>query len=455
MRCTDLGNAEALVRHMDGDYHYSLTDGEWYRWNGRVWESNSLHHVYSLSKTTLRTMKEVSVETADEKGQRWAERSEHIQRLKAMVELSQYEPTIPIVLTDFDTRPSLFNVTNGTIDLETGRLYPHDKTQLLMKLSDVTYDPTALCPKWELALLEMFDFDTELVEWVQRAVGYSLTAYTHEQVLFFLRGVGQNGKSLFLNILHAILGPYAKHLHSHTLMSHNSNNNAKDSDIARMVGARLVTAVESRKGQAWDEELVKQITGSDSYVSARFLRHDTFQFKPTWKTWFSSNYYPDVKSITDVSIWRRLRVIGFPHQFVPGKDRNPHLEEELRLELVGILSWAVQGCRKWMEHGLGEMPVSMQKEIEEYKKEVDVLGSFLEDMCVIHPKMQIGVGDLYDTYMKWCKLNGMVPVSKIEFGKKIGEIKDVEQDRTSSVRVWRGIGIGNIPAAKLWDFKDE
>ena len=454
MRTTDIGNAEYLAKQMDGSYHYSLTDGEWYCWSGKCWEAKSVNRVFKLAKETLRFMKQTATEEANEAGIRWAERSEHIQRIKAMVELSQYEDGIPIQLTDFDNHPYLFNVANGTIDLTDGRLYPHNKDQMLLKTSPVIYNSCATCDKWEQTLFDIFDYDFELIDYVQRAIGYSLTSDTREQALFFLHGSGSNGKSKVVNILHALLGPYAKHLHSHTLMySSGSSNNTKDSDIARMVGARLITAVESHQGKAWDEELVKQITGDDAYITARFLRHNTFEFRPTWKTWFSSNYYPDVKSIKDVSIWRRLKVIGFKRQFL-GKDRDEYLENKLMAELSGILNWALQGCKEWLDHGLGEMPKSMQQEIEKYKKDVDIVGPFVDDMCVVHPKMQIGVGELYDIYERWGKSNAIPVTSKIDFGKKITEIEGVSQDRTKAQRVWVGIGVGNIPAAKLWDFRD-
>jgi putative DNA primase/helicase len=454
MRTTDIGNAEYLARQMDGSYHYSLTDGEWYCWNGKFWEAKSVNRVFKLAKETLRFMKQTATEEANEAGVRWAERSEHIQRIKAMVELAQYEEGVPINLTQFDNHPFLFNVLNGTIDLTSGRLYPHNKSNMLTKISNIEYNSSAKCDKWEQTLLEIFDYDLELIDYVQRAVGYSLTSDTREQALFFLRGVGQNGKSLFLNMLHHLLGPYAKHLHSHTLMYHgNNSNNAKDSDIARMLGSRLVTAVESRKGQAWDEELVKQVTGKDSAITARFLRHDTFQFHPTWKTWFCSNYYPDVKSISDVAIWRRLKVIGFKRQF-QGEACDRDLESKLVVELPGVLNWALQGCREWLVSGLGDMPESMKEEVRTYKKEVDVVGPFVDDMCVVHPKMQIGVGELFDIYERWGKQNGISIISKIDFGKKIGEIENVTQDRTKAQRFWVGIGVGNVPAAKLWDFKD-
>ncbi|MEC5254061.1 phage/plasmid primase, P4 family, partial [Bacillus paralicheniformis] len=222
-------------------------------------------------------------------------------------------PMVSVRKQELDSHKYLFNCDNGVIDLKTGELLPHDRDLLFTKISPVSYQPDADCPNWKAFLESIFIDDRgapnyEIIDFMQKAIGYSLTGDTTEQVMFFLFGNGRNGKSTFINTVQHLFGDYGRQTNSDTFIK-KKNDSAINNDIARLDGARFVSAVESEEGQQLSESLVKQITGGEK-MSARFLRQEYFEFTPEFKVFFTTNHKPIVKG-SDEGIWRRIRLIPF------------------------------------------------------------------------------------------------------------------------------------------------
>src|SRR6266545_3978733 len=270
--CTDLGNGERLVHHHGNSLRYCHPFKKWYCWDGQRWRPDDSGAPGRAAKLTVREIyNEASIAaSADDRKAlaAWAAKSESNTAIQAMLARASVEEPLVILPDWLDTDPSLLCVNNGTIQLTTGELRPHDRDDLISKLAPVDYDPKATAPTWTGFLQRIMDNDSELIGFLQRAAGYCLTGQTGEHCFFLPYGTGRNGKSTFLNAIHAMLGDYAQQLPRDTLLRRRGEN--IPNDVARLAGARFATAIETRQGQKLDEEIVKQITGGDK-ITARFL----------------------------------------------------------------------------------------------------------------------------------------------------------------------------------------
>jgi putative DNA primase/helicase len=287
-----------------------------------------------------------------------------------MLARAQAERGVAITHNALEVDPWRLTVMNGTLDLRTGEMGEHRREDLYTRFVPVEYDPVAECREWLVFLNRVLNGNEELIAFLQRAMGYSLTGSTGEQCLFFLHGSGANGKSTFLEILRALLGDYAVQADFATFLE--NRNDGPRNDIARLFGARVVTSSEVGEGKKVNESLVKSLTGTDR-VAARFLYAEAFEFLPTFKLWLAANHKPVIRG-TDTAIWRRIRLVPFTVE-IPEGERDPELPNRLRAELPGILAWAVQGCLLWLESGLG-VPDQVRAATDAYRRESDILGAF-------------------------------------------------------------------------------
>jgi len=435
---TDMGNAERLVQLHGRDLHYCYPSARWLVWDGTRWNTNQEGALVYRAKNTVRGIYAEASKATDSTERRqiaeWAKRSEGETRLNAMISLARSEPGIPILPEALDSKPWLLNVTNGTINLNTGDLQPHRREDLCTKLAPVNYDPNATCPLWVQFLNRILDGKQDLIAFVQRAVGYALTGSTREQVLFMLYGTGANGKSTFLEILQAMLGDYAKYAEFETFLARKSSG--PRNDIADLVGARLVCAQEIEGGARLAESVVKHLTGGDT-VKARFLFREFFEFKPQFKLFLAANHKPVIRG-TDLAIWRRIHLLPFT-VVIPPEEQDKDLPSKLKDELAGIMTWAVRGCLAWQSDGLTP-PKSVIAATQEYREEMDILAGFLVECCVINTNAKARAGELYAAYREWCEKNGEKPVSQRNFGSRLQE-RGLKSARTRRYRMWEGIGI--------------
>ncbi|EMI11236.1 DNA primase family protein [Anoxybacillus gonensis] len=439
---TDLGNAERLVCRHGQNIRYNHVFGKWYIWDGKRWGEDKKKQIKQLAKDTVRNIyKEAHEEEDADKRKALSEhatRSESRTRIEAMISLAESE--VPILPDDMDRDIWLFNCQNGVIDLKTGELLPHSREYLMTKISPVSYDPKAECPTWIKFLEDIMQDDEgnvkhELIEFLQKAIGYSLTGDTSEQVLFFLYGTGRNGKSTFVNTIKEILGDYGKQTNADTFTVKKSDR--VNNDIAALKGARLVAATESEEGARLAESLVKQLTGGEP-ILARFLHQEFFEFVPQFKIFFTTNHKPVIRG-GDEGIWRRIRLIPFTVTIPPEK-LDKDLPQKLRAEMPGILRWAVEGCLKWQREGLGN-PKEVQEATQSYKDEMDTLGNFIKENCVIVPSAKCVVSELYKEYTEWCEDNGEFVLSRTKFNRKIEERGFKKERSTGGHFYFFGIGL--------------
>ena len=284
-------------------------------------------------------------------------------------------------------------------------------------------------------MLRIFNGDVSLIRYVQRAVGLSLTGFVGEQCMFFMFGSGKNGKSTFIETIKKLMREYAATTPSETLMKRDKSG--VSNDVARLAGKRLVVSSETDEGQYLSESTLKTLTGQD-IISARFLHQEFFEFQPQFKLWMFGNHKPIVRG-TDHGIWRRIRLIPFTVT-ISDEERDPNLPAKLEKELSGIFNWALMGLQDYKLNGLGE-PLAVSDAVEEYRAEMDVLGTFISEMCDCKPDAIVEVRALYLCYSEWCSDFGERPLPQRSFAIRLKERGFTPTRSKIGTRCWSGISV--------------
>lgn len=440
----DTGNAERLIDEYGENIRYSYINKCWYYYDDKKWCVDQTGEIKKIVDTLVKEMrKDISYASNEDEEKaiiKHLKSSRSSKGKNAMVK--EAEHLVSILPHEFDKDKALFNVQNGVINLKTGKLQSHDKNLMMTKISNVEFTDKIDCPKWIEFLNTIFNYDQDIINYMQKAVGYSLTASTREQCLFVLHGNGRNGKSVFLDIIREIMGGYATNIQPETIMVKQLSAGA-NSDIARLKAARFVTTSEPNEGVRLNEGLVKQLTGGDQ-VTARHQYGKEFEFQPEFKLWMATNHKPIIRG-TDDGIWRRLHLIPFTVQ-IPVNKVDKNLKYKLRHELRGILNWATEGCLKWQREGL-ERPKSVEEASNEYRSEMDVIVSFIEDCCVVDNDKKINSTTLYDAYREWAKNNGQYCMSSTKFGRELGH--KFKKNRLTSGNCYIGIGLNQFHISSL------
>jgi putative DNA primase/helicase len=435
---TDLGNAERMVRQHGGRIRWCEEWRRWLIWDQVRWAVDRECRITRLAAQTARSIYGELINANGDKNEifKHARRSESRERINAMVDLSRSQEGVSILSERLDSHPMLLACRNGTVDLQTGKLQPTRADYYITRLAPVEYDSQAQCPRWLQFLDRIMEGDQEMVQFLQRAVGYSLTGRCTERCFFLLWGVGKNGKSTFVETIHSLLGDYALRTPTATLMAqrYEQSGSQASPDVARLKGSRFVSAAESEAGQRLSESKIKDLTGQDT-ISARHLFGDLFDFRPEFKLWLSTNHKPIIRG-TDDAIWDRVKLIPFAVR-IPPEEQDPHLGERLRVELPGILQWAIQGCLKWQDRGL-QFPKKIEAAVEAYREEMDVLKEFIDDRCVIDSTTEISNSDLYKAYRKYCEERAQSVMAHRTFTQRMSE-RGFNQIRKHRGRIWLGI----------------
>lgn len=330
------------------------------------------------------------------------------------------------------------NTPDGVVDLKTGDIMKNDPQFYMTRMTGVEYSPHVSCTRWRQFISEIFDGDEDLINFVHKAVGYSMVGSTEEQMVFFCYGEGQNGKSVFLDVLSEIMGSYAVNIQPETIMVKRAGGgNGANSDIARLKGARFVTTSEPDEGARLSEGIVKQLSGGDK-VTARKLYGSEFEFSPELKLWMATNHKPVIRG-TDKGIWRRIAMIPFNVTF---SNPDKKLIHKLRAEASAILGWMIEGCIKWQREGL-KKPKAVMDANQEYRNEMDVIERFLESGYV-----RIGEGEscaamvIFSKYQEYANNTDEFSMSMTKFGAELSKRFQKRKDPTGKI-VYDGIGISN------------
>jgi putative DNA primase/helicase len=429
----DTGNAERFADTFGERIRYSYINKSWLYYDGRKWCFDVSGAVKRMADEVVEEMKhdlkyyvenapdDIDTDEMEKQFLKHVKQSRSSRSKDAMIKEAQHR--VPIMPAQLDTHTSLLNTPNGIVNLRTGELTLHDIGKYITKITNCEYTDKIDCPQWDRFLLDVFDNDGDLVHYIQKSVGYSLTGSTKEDCAFFCYGTGRNGKSTFLDILSDTLGDYATNIQPETIMV-KPNTSGPTGDIARLKGSRFVTSAEPNEGVRLNEGLLKQLTGGDRVTASKKYENE-FEFYPEFKMWMSTNHKPVIRG-TDVGIWSRIRMIPFTVRIPDNKiDRN--LKHKLKQELPGILKWAVDGCLMWLREGLN-VPDAVKQATAEYKGEMDVISGFI-DACIEITSGHERAKDVFMTYAKWAKENNEYEMKSTKFGIEMGKRFEKNHDR--------------------------
>lgn len=422
--CSEMGNGYLFADWYKNKARYVAERKMWYIYDGTVWREDIGNlQVMELAKELGKLLVMYALSINDDKRKReyidyvnkWNTR-----RTRETV-LKDASSVYPLSIEDFDKDPFLFNCLNGTLDLKTREFLPHNPNDFLSKISGVSYDPDAKAERWEQFIDEIMCGDKEKAVFLQKALGYALTGDTSHECLFIIYGPStRNGKSTAMNTFMTLVGDYGKSTNPDTItMKPVVNGNAASEDIARLDGVRFVNVSEPEKALQLSTALVKTLSGQDP-IRTRFLYEGSFDLYPQFKLFINTNHLPRVSDVTLFSS-DRVKVIPFERHFTD-KERDPSLKNTLKKpkELSGILNWCLEGWWLLNETGL-DVPQSVRDATDEYKRDSDKIGRFLEDTVVRDIDGEVRTSALYQLFTVWCFHNGYKADSIQSFSKAVGD----------------------------------
>jgi len=420
---SDLGNAKRFVREFAERVKYCNDWGTWLIFDGRKWEKDRTLQIEDMAKTIPACIhEEASRSITPEERMRIAKhalKSESAYSIKEMLKLAASDPTIAITHEAFDKDLMMLNVLNGVVDLRSGKLVDHDPNFMMTKLAPTEYNLEASSEVWDNFIKDVTGGDEELIKFIQKSVGYSLTGNTSENVLFFVYGPTATGKSTFLEAVKSVLGDYAKTADFESFLKRNGNSGPRD-DVAILEGARMVVSVEVDEGKRLAEGLIKQLTGGDT-IACRPLYKSTIQFVPAMKLWMAANHKPKV-SAEDGAMWGRIRMLPFDRT-IPLDKREPALKARLKdTKETGpaILAWAVKGCLMWQQEGL-KAPKRVNEATDSYRQSQDIIGDFIEAYIEACEGETLPRSKVYEAYKEWCDKSGERSLTQTTLTQKLLE----------------------------------
>lgn len=438
----DSGNAQRLLYIANGMYKFNYTSNKWMCYIGTKWAEDSKHSIDFVVDSVRQFMGKQELSYWEEKGLEEAfkkHKRKSLSRTAAKNMLEEAQHHVAVTSEELDTDIYKFNTQTHLIDLSSGTKEEHNKNQLVTKISPCSISEKFAPPvKFLKFLSQVLNDNTELINYIQKLLGYCLTGDTSEQGLYILYGDGRNGKSVFIELIKYLWGDYAQNMQIDTIVKSqfSVSSSSPTPDIALLKGARLVTTVEPNEGIRLDESKVKQFTGGDE-ITARELHSAPITFKPEFKIFMATNHKPYISG-TDFGIWRRIHLIPFTVQ-IPENLVNKNLLNELKEEKDLIFNWILDGYRYYKLYGLKE-PSIMEQAKAEYRKEMDVVALFLDECesIEIGSEKNISATELYKIYKEWCSQVGRCSYSSTKFGIEIG--KRFEKKKTKKCAVYFGIG---------------
>jgi putative DNA primase/helicase len=403
---------------------YVAGSSRWFIYTGKQWTADETLHAFDLARLVCR---EASAECNKPK---IATTLASAKTVAAIERLAKSDRKMAATMDQFDVDPMLLNTPDGVVDLCTGKIREHHAGDYLTRITAVA--PSGACPTWREFLNRVTGSDVELQRFLQRKAGYALTGLTREHALFFVYGLGANGKSVYLNTLAGIMGEYHRTAAIETFTA--STVDRHPTDLAGLRGARLVTAIETEEGRRWAESRIKSLTGGDR-IAARFMRQDYFEFTPQFKLVIAGNHKPGLRSV-DEAIRRRFNLIPFTVH-IPPEERDETLTERLKAEWPGILAWMVQGSLDWQREGLSP-PTVVKAATAEYLESEDALTTWIDDKCERSQQSKESSTDLFLSWKNWADAAGEPSGAQKRFSQKLEE-RGFEKVRDKHGRSFQGL----------------
>lgn len=419
----DAGSARLFIDVCGDTVQYVEDRKKWVSYDGNRWNTNG----ENIGKEKLKALADalyiyaLSIQDEQKKTE-YMKYTGKWQQLRTRETILKDAASVrPAKSADFDKNPYLLNCLNGTLNLKTGEFHPHTPADMLSRIASVAYDPFATSPRWYSFMDEVTAGDKDLQQYIQKALGYSLTGDTRHECFFILHGAtSRNGKSTLTETFSHMMGDYAANARPETLAKKKYvNGSAPNEDIARLAGVRFVNTSEPPKNMELDSSLVKSLTGRDT-ITARRLNEGSFEFTPQFKLFFNTNHRPRVDDMT-VFESERIKMIPFTVHF-GSERRDPYLKDKLQTaeSLSGVLNWCIDGLKALRESGF-KVPQAVAEATAEYRRKEDKLQQFLEDKTEAGDGFEVLLTQLYSSFSDWCCSSGLAPVGIPKFRELLEE----------------------------------
>lgn len=402
----DTGNADIFRSLVENEYAWVKEWKTWLGWNGVRWLRAQDTEVREATRKVIeerlaRATAQFKINEDDAKAEfKWAIASGEASRRGNMERLAR--DMLARNSAQFDAQHLLLACTNGVIDLKSGELRSGAREDNITLGVPHAYDPLAKCPRFEKFLREVMLGDEEMVSYLWRVLGYTLTGDTSERAFFILHGVGRNGKSTLIKAIHSVMGEYLTTARFDTFLKKDYNASSPRDDVAMLVGARAVVALESDESKMLDAALIKSLSGGDKIV-ARKLYGENFAFTPTFKLLLVTNHVPKINESSH-ALWDRLHLIPFAKRFTEN-EIDYDLDGKLAAEAPGILARAVAGAVEWLRGGLAP-PAKVVSAGEELHEAMDILAPWIDECIVQVAGARLHRNALFEAYQSWMKAAG-------------------------------------------------
>jgi putative DNA primase/helicase len=432
----ETGNAMRLARSVEDKFRYVLEQNKWMTWNGTRWEIDNTN---ALGRAWI-SCTEQMLKSDNETERKWASASRSHARIVSAGNVMKMLPGITVAAGTFDPNRHMLNLANGVLDLQDGVLRPHDKSYLMTRTFNASFNPQAQCPEFEAFMAAALP-DTTMRNYVQRALGYSLLGDADQRSIFLIHGPSGTGKSTLMETIRNVFGDYGTTAAASTLKA-SDRGAAPNPDVHGLRGKRFVTTSETSANALFDEDLIKRLSGRDQ-IRSRDLYESYTEWTPECALWLATNNPPKFTSDDD-AIWRRAKLIPFLTVFTGDGERRDMARNVLAPERDGILNWLLAGLRDYLANGLGE-PEQVKELAAEQRSQSDPVARFIDEkvtdeILVMAPGQTIRTSELFAMYLEWSRQVGEKGVGSRRFFHRIqSNFPDLRHEKVGHV-FWVGIG---------------
>jgi putative DNA primase/helicase len=432
----DTGNAQRILELFGSDLRYCYPWRKWLEWDSERWAVDTRGDARRKAKLTMAKFLQQALEANNLSLAAFAKKS--LNAVPIANALSLAEPELAIMPDELDRDPWVLNCRNTTVDLRTGECLGHDRAHLITKLVPHDFDPAAECPQWLRFLRNMMAGNETMVQFLQLALGYSLTGSTRERAIFVLFGPSGTGKTTFLTTIREALGEYATLIAVDSLMTGKISNGV-NSDLADLARVRFAMSSEPEQDQKLSPSKLKRLTQGVGRIKARRLYENVFSFEESHHLWVDTNVRPEIPG-ADAAVFARLHAIPCFVQ-ISKEQMDKNLIHKLREEFPGILAWLVRGAQQWYETGLPRPP-EVESATNSWRESCDQLEQFLLARCVVGAGLSVLADKIFAAYKTWCKESKDEAVSATAFGLRLSQKFD--RKRTNKGVLYLGIGLKSV-----------
>lgn len=443
---TEAGNAMRMHDKYAHVLRYVVELDSWLYWHDGQWvtddKSAAVLHLARLLHADVYAEGATNI-TESMTYVKWARKCGEFRTATNTVKLLALYPDIRISAADLNTDQMLAGLDGArqVLDLRTGQVRAARPADLITKSLGVHGVGQANgSARWQSFVSEIFCGDMHLADWMQRWCGYCLTGSTREEIMVFAYGAGRNGKGTFFESIAHVLGEYAATVPSSTFDAAHRGGGGEGAtpQLAKLQGARMVLSSETNADTPINESLIKSMTGGDA-ITARPMYVNPITFFPQFKINVQGNHKPMING-TDVGVWSRIKLVPFLRIF-SDEERDRSLKARFKDEAEHILAWMLEGCLRWQQMGLADVPEAITSATAKYKDEMDIMGEWIRERCIEGSHVSSMASILYASYRDWAEKNGYkYPMTAQSFGRRLSD-RGLHRQRIASGSLWKGICI--------------